>query len=231
ASAKPAAKTGAKTAAPKRPAEKPRALPTSPISAFYRGAGIEPPALTSVQAEQLMSRLGQVMRELVVGVIESLHLRALQKAQLKQSNTTIQARENNSLKFSANVEEAFHRLLVENPAQYMDPVESVRSSFSDLKSHQRAMFNAIHHAVDSYLDRLEPEQLEHKFSKGRAGSIMGAASRFKYWDLYKDVYLMLSQHGTEEMPQAFLEALAEGYERETAKSTAEAEVVAQSQSS
>lgn len=188
----------------------------NPLDAFFRGAGINTPALSAKQTEQMLTQLGQVTRELIVGVIDCLHLRALQKAQLKQSNTTIQARENNRLKFAANVEEGFQRLFLDDSEQYMSPVESVRSSISDLKAHQRALMSATRQALNEYLDRLEPEQIENR-STGRAGALLNAANKHRYWDLYKDVYAILANRPADDLPQPFLDALAKYYELEIAK--------------
>jgi type VI secretion system FHA domain protein len=211
------AKTTAAAPKPVKPLHGRRAEAGNPLDAFFRGAGINTPELSAKQTEQMLTQLGQVTRELIVGVIDCLHLRALQKAQLKQSNTTIQARENNRLKFSANVEEGFQRLLLDESDQYMSPVESVRSSISDLKAHQRALMAATRQALDEYLDRLEPEQIEHR-STGRAGALINVANKHRYWDLYKDVYAILANRPADELPQPFLDALAKYYELAIAKS-------------
>lgn len=189
---------------------------TGPLDAFFRGAGINAPNLSPQETERLLTQVGQVMRELVVGVIDCLHLRALQKAQLKQSNTTIQARDNNRLKFSANFEEGFSRLFLDSSDQYADPVESVRGAFSDIKDHQRVLLKAMHAALEEYLERLEPEQIELRATNGRTGSLINAANKFKYWDLYKEVYSVLANGPADGMPQPFLEALASAYHEGTA---------------
>jgi type VI secretion system FHA domain protein len=221
--------------APARPAPKPAAAaPTpirkpapigaaepaasrNPLDAFFKGAGIAAPAMNPRQAEQFMTQLGQVTRELIVGVIDGLHLRALQKAQLKQSNTTIQKLDNNRLKFAANVEEGFAKLFSEESDQYQSPVESVRNAYADLKHHQRALLAATRRALDEYLDRLEPAQIENRAGGGIGGALLNAANKFKYWDLYKDVYGILANRATDEMPQAFLDELATAYADEIAK--------------
>jgi type VI secretion system FHA domain protein len=184
------------------------------LEAFFRAAGIDAPRLSAKQSEELLSQLGQVMRELLVGVIDCLHLRALQKAQLKQSNTIIQPRENNRLKFSANFEEGFTRLFLDQSDQYSSPVESVRGAFSDIKEHQRALLKATREALDEYLDRLEPNQLENRACNGRTSSLINAANKLKYWDLYKEVYSILANRPANELPQPFLDALAAAYQRQ-----------------
>jgi type VI secretion system protein len=221
--AKPAPATPAPaTPAPATPAGlKPAAAEAAarqPLEAFFRGARIDMPNLTPRQAEQFMTQLGQVTRELIVGVIDGLHLRAVQKAQLKQSNTTIQPLDNNRLKFAANVEEGFAKLFSDQSELYQTPVDSVRNAFADLKHHQRALLAATRRAVDEYLDRFEPGQIEGRAGVGGiGGALLGAANKLKYWDLYKDVYSILANRGSDEMPQAFLDELSNAYADEIAK--------------
>jgi type VI secretion system FHA domain protein len=167
-----------------------------------------------------LNRLGQIMRELVVGVTESLQARSLHKARLRQPNTTIQARDNNMLKFSASVDEAIDNLLFRDSELYLTPVESIRGAFEDLNIHQRAVMNAMQHAVSEFLERLDPDALEEKFSHGKRGTLMGAAHKLKYWDMYRDLHLVLTQHPTGELPQLFADEFRRAYEKEVAAETA-----------
>jgi type VI secretion system protein ImpI/type VI secretion system protein len=79
------------------------------------------------------------------------------------------------------------------------------------------MLTGLNRAITDYVARFDPEHLEDKFSNGKRGSIMGAASKLKYWDLYKDLYLVLSQQASGELPQVFLEELSRAYEHEATK--------------
>jgi type VI secretion system FHA domain protein len=187
---------------------------TEVAAAFFKGAGIEPRQLSSEQAEQVLHRVGQMLRELVVGVTDSLQVRSLQKARLRQSNTTIQAQDNNALKFSASVDEALTNLLFRDSELYLSPIESVRRAFEDINIHQRAMLNAMQHAVAEFLERLDPDALEEKFSNGKRGTLMGATQKLKYWDMYRDLHLVLSQHEAGELPQLFTDEFTRAYERE-----------------
>jgi len=212
------------TAATHRPPNrrrKPAAVPSEPVDravqAFFRGAGIDAGDLDAEQATALMTQLGQVTRELIVGIIDCLHLRALQKAQIKQATTIIQPHDNNRLKFAANFEEGFTRLFRDDSDQYLSPVESVRSAFADLKHHQRALLTATRRAVDEYLQRIDPDELERRASGGRAGTLINAANRFKYWDIYKDVYSILGNRAPDEWPQPFLDAFSKAYAEEIDK--------------
>ncbi|HET7133887.1 MAG TPA: type VI secretion system-associated FHA domain protein TagH, partial [Gammaproteobacteria bacterium] len=89
------------------------------LDAFFRGAGLPGHRLDDKQAEQAMLRLGQLVREMIVGVTENLHVRTDQKNALRIPTTTIQPQANNPLKFSASVEEALHNLLFRENGEYL----------------------------------------------------------------------------------------------------------------
>lgn len=202
---------------PDQPQPAAQAAERQALHAFFRGAGLTPPQLDDKAVERTMHLLGQLLREVIVGVTESLQLRASQKAALRRSNTTIQRDGNNVLKFSAGVDEALNNLLFRESEQYLSAVESVREAFGDLKTHQQALLKSVEVAVDGFIARLDPDELEEKFSKGKRGTLMGAASKLKYWDLYRDLYLVVSQHPAGELPHLFLEELSQAYERESAR--------------
>src|SRR5690606_29427340 len=126
----PAAKSAA-PAQPKTAVGNPVTPPSPPTAsgtaaaaaAFFRGAGISGEHVNDEQATELMQRLGQLVREMIVGLSENLHVRADQKSALRVPNTTIQPRANNPLKFSAGVDEALRNLLLRQPAEYLSAVE------------------------------------------------------------------------------------------------------------
>jgi type VI secretion system protein len=186
------------------------------LDSFFRAAGMQPRALDERQSEEILQRLGQLMREMVVGLTENLHLRAAQKTALRQSNTTIQPLDNNSLKFSAGVDELLSNLFFRESEQYLNAVESVREAFGDLKRHQQVLMKAMQMAVSDYIARLDPETLEEKFSNGRHG-LLAAANKLKYWDLYKDLYQVVAQQHPGELPQLFLEEISRAYEAEASR--------------
>jgi type VI secretion system protein len=205
-------RTGA--AVQSRPAT-PATVGSTPLEAFFHGAGLTASALSDEQAVQMMHRVGQLMRELIVGITESLHVRAEQKNALRLPNTTIQPKSNNPLKFSAGVEEALNNLLFKQSPEYLGSVEAVREALRDIKTHQQIMLAALPTAIGDYIGLLEPEDLERKFSgSSKRGGLLNAANKFKYWDLYKDLYQIVAQHAPGELPAQFVEELARAYELE-----------------
>lgn len=171
--------------------------------------------------------LGQLMREMILGMGEILHQRAEQKNLLRLPNTTIQPSDNNPLKFSAGVEETLLNLLLRDSREYLLPVEAVRDVFGDIKQHQQLLLKALYGAVDSFVARLDPEELEQKFSRGKSGMLLNAANKLKYWDLYKDTYQLVADHPPGELPMQFLDDFAHAYEEQEARAAAAEESAAE----
>jgi type VI secretion system FHA domain protein len=202
------------------------AAPSASLDAFFRGAGLPAQRLDEKQTEQVLHRLGQLMREVVLGVTENLHLRAEQKNTLRVPTTTIQPQNNNPLKFSAGVEEALNNLLFRESSEYLSAVDAVRETFGDIKQHQQHLLSAVRTAVVDYVNRLDPEELESKISSGRGGALINAANKLKYWDLFKDLFEVVSQHQPGQFPHQFIEELARAYEREESRAVSPAAAAA-----
>ena len=190
----------------------------SGLEAFCRGAGIDPSTLPSDAQHALLTMAGQMLREVVLGLMEALKGRADLKSRLRLNQTTIQPGENNPLKFSASVDEALIKLLDAHSSRYLGPVESIRNSFSDLRTHQTALSAAIQAAIDELMTRIEPGELQERFDRGlKRGAILGAANRMKYWDLYIEFYQALNQRNEQGLPVLFAEELARTYAERAAQ--------------
>jgi len=184
-----------------------------PTSAFLEAAGLDPARVDVVRATQIMRNAGQVLREFVVGAMDSLVTRSELKNQFRVSQTSIQPGEFNPLKFSAGVDEALRGLLLERGSKYLAPVDAVRQSFNDLRTHQFAMLSAMRAAVDHMMDQFDPDELQERFDRGlKRGPLMGATNKLKYWDLYGDVFTLLSEGRDKGLPLVFSEAFAKTYE-------------------
>jgi type VI secretion system FHA domain protein len=191
-----------------------------PLSAFFRGAGLKSRDMNEQERNAMLFLLGQLVRELMTGVTESLHLRAQQKSQLRLANTTIQKKDNNPLKFSAGTSEALTNVLFRTSREYMGPVEAVRDAFADINVHQQNLLKALCSAVPEYVNRLDPIVLEDKFARAGRGALMGATSKLKHWELYKDLFQVVAHHHPGQLPAQFLEELARAYEAECEREAA-----------
>lgn len=188
------------------------------VDAFCRGAGIDPGALPSDAQHALLTLAGQMLREVVLGLMEALKGRADLKSRLRLSQTTIQPGENNPLKFSASVDEAIRKLLDPHSSRYLGPIEAIRESFADLRTHQTALAAAIQAAIDELMSRIEPGELQERFDRGlKRNALLGAANKMKYWELYVEFYQALNQRNEQGLPTLFAEELARTYAERAAQ--------------
>ena len=182
------------------------------VEAFCRGAGIDPAALPADAQASLLTLAGQMLRESVLGLMETLQSRADVKGKLRLNQTGIHPVENNPLKFSPSVDEAVLKLLNPHGTRYLGSVESIRDSFADLRHHHSAMMSAVQAGMDEFMNRIEPGELQERFDRGlKRGALLGAANKMKYWDLYTEFYQALNQRNEQGLPSLFAEELARTY--------------------
>jgi type VI secretion system protein len=202
---------------PRRAADSSSAESSSGMEAFCRGAGIDPASLPGDAQNVLLTLAGQMLRESVLGLMDGLKGRSDLKNRLRLSQTTIQPGENNPLKFSASVDEAVLKLLDPHSSRYLGPIEAIRESFADIRTHQTALVGAIQAAVDELMNRIEPGELQERFDRGlKRGPLLGATNKMKYWDLYTEFYQVLNQRSEQGLPTLFSEELARTYAEKVA---------------
>jgi len=145
--------------------------------------------------------------------MEGLNARAEFKNRMQLDQTAIQPAENNPLKFASSVDDAIRKLLDAHGNRYLSPVEALREGFLDLRTHHQAIASAVQLALDSYLARFSPAELEEGFDRGlKRGGLLGAANKMKYWDLYRDFYQLVTQRGPDGLPPSFAEDLGRAYD-------------------
>ncbi len=188
------------------------------LFAFLRGAGLPLREMEANEASILLHRAGQLIRELTIGLRNSIQLRIDQKNLMRLANTTIQPQNNNLLKFAASLDEALENLFYLDKPEYMPAVEAVREGFDEILAHERAVLDATHAALLDYLERIAPEEIEQKSGDSKRG-LLGAKAEAKYWERYAELYASLAEHAPGQFPQMFAEVFAAAYDREFAKST------------
>ena len=179
------------------------------VQAFLRGAGLDATHLSVEQATAALALAGQLLREMVLGLMTSQRGRAELRTRFRIDDATGQA-ETNPLKAARSVDEALTRLFAPRSSRFLLPLEAVRASFTELKRHEQAMQVALQDSIADYLRRLAPEELETQFAEALARR--GAhASGETYWELYGEFYRVLAQTSPEGLPPAFAEEFARAY--------------------
>ena len=182
------------------------------VEAFCRGLGIDPSSLPSELQTTTLTLAGQMLREVVLALMEALKSRGEFKGRFDPNQTGAQSAQNNPLKVGASVDDAIRKLLDSQNTRYLSPVEALREAFGDLKTHQTAVTSGMHAGINGLMQRVNPSELQDRFERNlkRAGSV-GANNKGKYWDLYAEFYQVLNQRNNDGLPLSFNEDFVQTY--------------------
>jgi type VI secretion system protein len=184
----------------------------SGVEALCRGAGIDPASIPSDAHASILSLAGQMVREVVLDLMEALRSRGDLKNRLNLLQTTIQPNQNNPLKLAASVEEALRKLLDANNTRNLGAVDALREAFTDLKNHQTAIDAGMNAALNDLLGRVDPTELQERFDRGlKRNAPQAAVNKGKYWDLYTEFYPLLNQRDNRGWPAVFTEEFTRAY--------------------
>ena len=181
------------------------------LSAFCRGAGIEPRSFSSEATRGAALQLaGQLLREAVLGLMDLNQGRNEFRNKFRIAPPVADASES-PLNFSHGVDEALVRLLTTLSTR-AGSVEAIRDNFRELKAQNSATLAATRAAFEEFLSRVDPKELEERFERASKRSVFGGQSKAKYWDLYSELFAGLAQRPADGFPHLFTEAFAKAYE-------------------
>jgi type VI secretion system protein ImpI len=176
---------------PPRPAS---AGADSTLDEILRGAGLDP--AHAVIAPEVARQLGAVLRLVVGGTMEILKARNDIRRELRIPSTQLAPKKNNPLKFSADVDDALHKLFIQHSPSYLDTVTAFNEAFNDIRRHQLALLKSVGVAFDHMLARFDPKDLEKQMQvEGGRPGILGLGAKNKPWEAYARLYAeLLSDH-------------------------------------
>jgi type VI secretion system FHA domain protein len=124
--------------------------------------------------------------------------------------------DNNPLKFSANVDDALHNLLVKRNPAYLGPVEAFEDAFDDLRNHQIAMLAGMRVAFEFMLGEFDPDHLQVEFDRQlkKGSSLLSVPAKLKYWDLYRELREEIMKDPEASFRELFGEEFAKAYEEQ-----------------
>jgi type VI secretion system FHA domain protein len=152
------------------------------LAEVLAAAGLENAAVTP----QFATHLGAILKVVVSGVMDVLRSRQQIKDEFRMRATRFQPADNNPLKFSANVSDALHNLLVKRNPAYLGPVEAFEDAFDDLRNHQLAMLAGMRVAFEAMLAEFDPERLQPQFERRIKKSLLGGGPEAQYWEMYRE---------------------------------------------
>ena len=205
---------------PARPAAAAPASPGSPsrgadagadLAAVLAGAGLDNVPVTP----ELARHFGRILRVVVGGVMDILQARQRIKSEFRMGMTSFKPADNNPLKFSANVDDALHNLLVKRNAAYLAPVEAFEDAFSDIRHHQMAMLAGVRVAFEAMLAEFDPDRLQAEFDRQmKKGALLSVPAKLRYWDLYREKFHDMVKDPETTFRELFGEEFAKAYEEQ-----------------
>jgi type VI secretion system FHA domain protein len=187
-------------------ATSPDPAPGADFADVLAGAGLDPASVTP----EIARDFGQILRVVVSGVMDVMRSRQQIKDEFRMQGTRVRRVDNNPLKFSADVDDALHNLLLKRNAAYMSPVEAFEDAFADLRNHQIAMLAGMRTAFESMLAEFDPDRLQEEFDRQLAKGLVPA--KMRYWDSYRERQQQAAKDPEATFRRLFGEEFARAYE-------------------
>ena len=189
------------------------------LDAFMKGLDISRAEIhPSTDPLEVMENAGKVLKEFVDGTSDLLASRTALKSMFRLDQTTVLPRHNNPLKLAENTRDSMMQLLVGKEGEYLGPVDAVREVCRDLKFHHDAVLEAMIGAYQEFADRFDPDELQQNFDKTLDGKpLFKKINQVKYWQLYCDLYPIMTQPGSGRFPHQFSEEFVRCYEKQLAE--------------
>ncbi len=181
------------------------------LSAFCRGAGIDPRSITTEARGAAMLLAGQLLRESVLGLMDLSQNRNEFRNRFRISLPPPDNAPESPLNLTGGVDDALVRLLNTVSAR-ASSVNAVRDAFKETKAQNTASHVAMRAAFEEFLGRVDPKELEERFERAGKRGVFGTQNKGKYWDLYAEMFSGLAHRSADGFPHVFTEAFAKAYE-------------------
>ncbi len=180
------------------------------LAAFCRGAGIDPRALAPEARTASLQLAGQLLRETVLGLMDLQQSRREYRNRFRMAAPP--AEESPSvMNFSQGVDATLLRLLTTLSTR-AGSVEAMRENFREVKAQNAAALAAMQAALEEFLARFEPKELEQRFDHGAKRGVFDTQNKARYWEMYTELYSGLLQRPAGGLPHLFAEAFAQAYQ-------------------
>jgi type VI secretion system protein ImpI len=134
---------------------------------------------------EMAEQLGVILRMTVDHLMALLQARTQAKQLTRSTNqTTVQALENNPLKFSPTSVEAIRIMFGPSTRSYLDAQRAFAQGFSDLKSHQLKTYMAMQHAVNELIASIDPTLMAHERDLKRGVRAWLGLNKGRLWDQF-----------------------------------------------
>jgi type VI secretion system FHA domain protein len=173
------------------------------------GAGLAP----ATASPEFARDFGRILRIVVEGLMDVLRARREFKNEFRLGMTILRPAENNPLKFSANVDDALHNLLVKRNPAYLETVAAFQDAFDDVRNDQLALLAGMRAAFETMLEEFDPDRLQKAFdAQAGRGALLSTPARMRYWDQYREKFSAMVKDQEKCFRSLFGDEFAAAYE-------------------
>jgi type VI secretion system protein ImpI len=182
---------------------------------LIKAAGL-PDDITALSSPaEFAQQVGTVLRLVTENLMQLLTARQQAKRMARSlSHTTVEAVDNNPLKFSPSASDALATMFGPKSTGYLDAQRAVLQAFEDLKAHQIRTYSAMQHALTMILGDLDPKKIERDNEAAAGISGLLQSRNAKLWEAYKARWdAKIGRKGGEAV-EAFMQYFAEHYDND-----------------
>ena len=163
---------------------------------------------------RLAEELGILLRLVTENLRQLLNARLQAKRLARVSNqTTIEALNNNPLKFSPSTEDALRIMFGPTTASYLNAQQAIEEGFGDLKEHQVRTYAAMQQALAMIVADLDPQAIENATEADRGLSGVIGSRKARLWDAYVARWQAKTRGQDGGLVDVFMQYFAECYDR------------------
>jgi type VI secretion system protein ImpI len=191
----------------------PPRLPDDFLRLLARGANV-PEQTFAQDPQRLAEQLGTLLRLITENLRQLLNARLQAKRLARVSNqTTIEALNNNPLKFSPSTEDALTIMFGPETASYLNAQQAIEEGFGDLKEHQVRTYAAMQQALAMIVADLDPQAIETAAEADRGLTGMIGSRKARLWDAYLARWQAKTRGQDGGLVDVFMQYFAECYDR------------------
>jgi type VI secretion system protein ImpI len=191
------------------------ASPDALLRQIARAAGLPDDAFTKKVPNEAAEQIGAILLLVTENLMQLLTARLQAKRLARvQSHTTIQAIDNNPLKFSPSAAEALRFMFGSANAGYLDAYRAIGQGFADLKAHEVKTYSAMRQAIERLMAEFDPNAIEQATDEGRGIAGLMMSRRAKLWAAYQARWDAKIGRDSGGPVEAFVRYFAEAYDRD-----------------
>ncbi|WP_407158075.1 type VI secretion system-associated FHA domain protein TagH [Bradyrhizobium sp. STM 3557] len=162
---------------------RPQGAGQSLASIIARGAAVPESTFANRDEDQLAHELGELMRMSIINLMILLQARNEAKRLTRsRSHTTVEATENNPLKFAPSPEEAMRILFGPRNRAYLGARAALEQGYNDLRTHQQRTYAAMRHAISMLMAELDPAAIARQAQDQESMLDKVRSQKGRLWD-------------------------------------------------